>query len=295
MKKILPLMLVGLLLTGCNKDEEFSRKPGDGNRFTVVAYRPAPGQFIGDRSEEMDMPSDLRTEAEAIAWAQQMLEKEGNVSLGAFGGQIVVRFEHTIKAGRSGYDFGVKGNPIASSSEPGIVWVARDTDGDGRHDDEVWYELRGSETGKATTLRDYAVTYYRPTAPCQPVRWTDSEGGEGEIDYLATQHKQDYYYPMWIAGESYTLRGTRLEPRNELVGGGQWSNRPYDWGYVDNMGSDRSGGYNRFRIADAIDSKGDPAGISAIDFVRVQTGVNAKSGPLGELSTEVRSFVDLTR
>lgn len=31
-----------------------------------------------------------------------------------------------------------------------------------------------------------------------------------------------------------------------------------------------------------------------IDFVKVQVGVNAKSGPLGEVSTEVFSFADLS-
>ena len=38
--------------------------------------------------------------------------------------------------------------------------------------------------------------------------------------------------------------------------------------------------------------EGEPAGLEYIDFVKVQTGVNAKSGWLGELSTEVFGFYD---
>jgi hypothetical protein len=37
---------------------------------------------------------------------------------------------------------------------------------------------------------------------------------------------------------------------------------------------------------------GQPAKLQYIDFVKVQTGLNAKSGWLGELSTEVCSVID---
>ncbi|MBQ5715145.1 MAG: cell surface protein, partial [Alistipes sp.] len=49
---------------------------------------------------------------------------------------------------------------------------------------------------------------------------------------------------------------------------------------------------NHFRISDAIDSKGKAVELKYIDFIKVQTGVNAQSGWLGELSTEVFSFYD---
>ena len=73
--------------------------------------------------------------------------------------------------------------------------------GGGLPDDE-WYELRGSETGRPETRQDYAVTYYRPSAPRMNVQWTDNYGGSGLIDYLGAFHRQDYYYPAWITDDS---------------------------------------------------------------------------------------------
>jgi len=148
------------------------------------------------------------------------------------------------------------------------------------------------------------VTYYRPDSPEQPVKWSDSEGGSGEIDYLKAYHQQPYYYPAWIKEDSYTLTGTRLEARNyDSSGKGTyWILPEYDWGYVDNfspkdritsgIGSNVAKGANRFRIADAIDENGVSVDLDYIDFVKVQTAVNSKSGWLGEVSTEVLGFYD---
>lgn len=72
---------------------------------------------------------------------------------------------------------------------------------------DTWYELKGSEYGKEETIRDYAVTYYRPSAPKMNVAWTDNRGGSGVIEYLEAFHQQDYYYPAWVEADSYTLRG----------------------------------------------------------------------------------------
>ncbi len=101
-----------------------------------------------------------------------------------------------------------KGMPFATSNEPGIVWVMQDTNGNGLPDDE-WYELRGSETGKSTTIQDYEVTYFRHPAPyAMHNRYIDCFGKEGSV--LRNQyHSQEYYYPLWMS-ESYTIRGTLI-------------------------------------------------------------------------------------
>ena len=49
---------------------------------------------------------------------------------------------------------------------------------------------------------------------------------------------------------------------------------------------------NHFKISNAIDFECEPVELDYIDFVKVQVGVNAKSGWLGELSTEVCGFYD---
>ena len=275
----------------------------------VYDYTPAPGQFINELKTG-GFDGTQTTMESAIAYAEaRMLEVDRNgnpypnwVSLGGFGGYIVVGFDHSID--NSGdYDLGILGNSFSGSSEPGIVWVMQDENGNGLPDD-TWYELRGSETGKTTTIQNYEVTYYRPAGAMMPVQWEDNLGNRGEIDYLKQFHQQEYYYPLWIEEDSYTLKGTCLEPRNyDASGNGSyWVNAEYDWGYADNFSSaDRlsstenanaEANANHFKISHAMDFECEPIDLKFIDFVKVQVGVNTKSGWLGEVSTEVFGFYD---
>lgn len=268
----------------------------------VYEYCPAPGQFINETKTGGFVGNEM-THEQAIAYAEERL-KPGNiwVSLGGFGGYIVVGFDHSIenKGGFNGYDFSVTGNQFKGSSEPGIVWVMQDVNGNGEPDDE-WYELKGSETGNEETIQDYAVTYYRPAGPGMKVEWTDMNGKTGSVDYLIEYHSQAFYYPNWIKEDSYTLKGTCLKARNvQDPVSGFWDNQSFDWGYADNFGQDKADGENAdagplqtyFKISNAIHRDGSPAELKYIDFIKVQTGTNAKSGWLGEQSTEVLSFED---
>ena len=284
---------------GVYRREINASSKADWNR--VYEYTPAPGQFINELKTG-GFDGTQTTPETAIAYAEERMREENWVSLGGFGGYIIVGFDHSIQ--NSGdYDIGILGNSFSGSSEPGIVWVMQDENGDGEPND-TWYELAGSETGKASTIQNYAVTYYRPSGAGMPVQWTDNLGNHGEVDYLAQFHRQDYYYPLWIEADSYTLTGTCLEPRNyDASGNGSyWVNDQYDWGYADNFSpvdrltdeDNAEGGVNanHFKISNAIDCDGEPIHLDYIDFVKVQVGVNAKSGWLGELSTEVCGFYD---
>lgn len=305
-----------LLMTACNKDDVIE-SPGQSEDSGIMRpllpeskaesdrvyeWIPAPGQFVNETAGGADK---LFTPEDAAAWAHGRLQEGKYVTLGGFGGYIVVGFDHSVVSSRGDYDFAIAGNAFyngnsgaGGSSEPGIVYVMQDSNGNELPDDE-WFELRGSEYGDVATICDYEVTYYRPSTPKQSVEWSDNKGNSGEIDYLAAFHKQDYYYPAWVAADSYTLKGICLKPRNiKNPETGMWDNNPYGWGYADNMGSDNFSTVsypqcNRFRISDAVDSDGSPADLEYIDFVKVQTGVNAKSGWLGEVSTEVSGFFDL--
>lgn len=294
-----------------SSEESTRRSPGassDPRCNKVFEWVPAPGQFIGE-TQTGGMTGNETTHEAAIMWAEERLSKEQYVSLGGFGGYIIVGFDHSIENRETSYDFSILANAFfnlttgdGGSNEPGIVYVSQDVNGNGLPDDE-WYELRGSETGKAETLSDYTVTYYRPAAPKMNVLWTDCLGQSGTIDYLAAFHRQDYYYPAWIIEDSYTLRGTCLKDRTtQNSATGMWDNSCYDWGYADNMGADilssnDSGGgegqRNGFLIKNAMHIDGSPVNLRYIDFIRVQTGVNAKAGWLGEVSTEVFGFEDL--
>ena len=260
----------------------------------VYEYTPAPGQFINEIKTGGFNASHTTSEA-AITYAENRMKENSWISLGGFGGYVVVGFDHSIDNSNT-YDLGVVCNAFDGSSEAGIVWVMQDENGNGLPDD-TWYELAGSELGKYGTLCDYEVTYYRPAGRGMPVQWTDNYGESGEIDYLAQFHNQDYYYPLWIEEDSYTLKGTRLRARNydQSGDGTYWIQPHYDWGYADNYSptdfnsSDKA---NLFDISNAIDFEGNHINLSHIDFVKVQTAINSKSGWLGELSTEVCGFYD---
>lgn len=313
-KKIILFVAMAFLMAACNKDDTINMDFGGNIRpilptskasaTTVFEYIPAPGQFINETSVPGNMNTPILTATEARLWAEDRLANEQYVSLGAFGGYIVVGFDHSIVAGQLQYDFMIGGNAFQSkdgaSNEPGVVWVMQDTNGNVLPDD-MWYELKGSEYDNPQTKKNYSVTYFRPEAPGKPVEWTDSEGNSGSIDYLAAFHRQDYYYPAWIDRDSYTLTGTCLSSRNYLdEESGFWNNNPYPWGYADNVGSDNLGGdavsgqaqRTGFKISNAVTDDGRPAGLKYIDFIKVQTAVQAKSGWLGEVSTEVFSFTD---
>ena len=259
----------------------------------VVEYLPAPGQFIGDMKTGGFTGEELTAE-DATTYAEQRLRQNNWVSLGAFGGYIVVGFDHSVE-NISGADIAITGNSFVGSSEPGVVWVMQDENGNGLADD-TWYELAGSETGKGTTIQEYEVTYYRPTSNGMPVGWTDNKGGSGTIDYLASFHNQPSYYPTWITADSYTLRGTRLEARNydSSGNGAMWVQPAYDWGYADNASErDCADSVNSLDIDNAIDILGKPIKLEYIDFVKIQSAVQSKSGWLGELSTEVCNIVEI--
>ena len=264
----------------------------------MYEYTPAPGQFINDTTPNGGGFDGTQTSHEAaIAYAESRLSKGLYVSLGGFGGYIVVGFDHDV-TNASSDDFAIKGNPNATSSEPGVVWVMKDENKNNLPDD-TWYELAGSETGMPETVQNYAITYYRPSAPKMATKWTDNQGNSGEINYIESQHSQDFYYPLWIEADSYTLTGTCLKARNELTADGlNWTLLPYGWGYADNFSSvDFFAGNreneNRFDISNAIDIDGKSVKLDYINFVKVQCAVNAQSGHLGEVSTEVCGFRDL--
>ncbi|MDR2773186.1 MAG: cell surface protein [Tannerella sp.] len=261
----------------------------------VYKFLPAPGQFVNENYTATDMTA-------ACAYAEERMAQSAYVSLGGFGGYMVVGFDHSID-NDGDYNIAVTGNAFNSSSEPGVIWVMQDENGDGLPND-TWYELKGSEYGKEETIQDYTVTYYRPSAPGQSVPWTDNRGNSGSVEHLGAYHRQDYYYPAWVEADNYTLRGTRLKSRSydQSGNGTYWVNPSFDWGYADNFSSiDRltdNDNYNaapadnHFKISHAVTFDGKNAGLEYIDFVKIQVALNQQCGWIGEVSTEVFGVKD---
>lgn len=280
-------LVASLLLVGACTQHDGGRgnaDPTPQNDFEVVEFLPAPGQFVNEGYSATTM-------AEACAYAQERLNNRHFVSLGGFGGYIVVKFDKPIRNSEGDYDFGIYGNAFMGSSEPGVVWVSYDANGNGIADDE-WQELYGSESMlKNSVQRNYSITYSR-TDDEEKIAWRDNKGGSGIIERNSI-HRQDYF-PAWVTEGEYTLSGTLL-PDNGVWSeiNQEWVLNAFEWGYVDNysaidLAADRA---NRFRILDAHDATGEVNMLPQIDFVKVQSATNVIHSAIGEVSTEVCGFV----
>lgn len=251
--------------------------------YEVVEFLPAPGQFVNEGYSATTME-------EACAYAQSRIDNRYYISLGGFGGYVVVKFKAPIVSSEGDYDFGIYGNFHEGNSEPGIVWVSQDANGNGLADDE-WFELYGSESEKETTKHNYSITYSR-TDDNEIIAWHDSENESGTIERNSF-HRQDYY-PAWVTADEYTLSGTLLPDNSEWIEKNQeWVLHAFEWGYADNFSTIdvTTDKVNRFRISDARTASGELANLQQIDFVKVQSATNVIHTAIGEVSTEVRGFV----
>ena len=272
--------LVVFLLVNAQNSPNISR---------VIEYRPAPGQHINRLFPSPEM-SD--TPENALKFAQEALvDNASMLGLGAFGGYVIVGFDHSIVNVKDQYDFKALGNAFTNSSEPGVVMVCQDLNKNGKPDDnEPWYELAGSEYNHAETIKNYEITYYRPNPDGQKsaIRWTDNLGNEGEIKHLGAQSTM---YPLWIAEDKLTFKGTKL--RNTVTDTGIFSLPAMDWGYVDNHANSGPIEKNGFQIEWAVDADGNSVDLHYIDFIKIHTGQLQQAGWLGETSTEVTGIIDL--
>ena len=304
----------------------------------VFDYLPAPGQYVN----ELPRYSDGDTQETMNAKALKLLEGSDRIflTLGGWGGSVTFGFDHTVVNVPGKRDFRVLGNafgananlrpnaPFGGSCEPGIIMVGYDKNKNGKPDDDEWYEIRGSgnftaenepwyafakeEGNDVETIRDYEMTYHRPsTEKNDPdyvegdfytikkyIRWTNNRGKEG---YKVKNRWHDQtYYPGWIKEDKITYKGIRLADN----GVNEYKFNPgankeglyyvlyaFRYGYVDNYpnGFDNSA----IDIDWAIDKEGNPANLPGIDFIKVYNGIDKENSWLGESSTEVAGAQDL--
>lgn len=253
----------------------------------VLEYCPAPGQFINTGSGNETA-------------VQSIIGKKGLLSLGGFGGYVIFRFDHAV-INQDGYDFVILGNAFGESSEPGIVSVAVDKNGNGKPDDDEWYELKGSEYGKPSVTVGYTVTYIKPedTNSARNIEWTDNLGNSGVVT-VNSFHTQ-CYFPLFLEGnpDRLVFTGSRL-PDNVVVENRMEVLKPVGWGYADNYsedyteGDDNTKNSNKFDIANAVDASGNSVSLEKIDFVKVCTALHWSSPVIGEASTEICGAISLT-
>lgn len=263
----------------------------------VYEYVPAPGQFI-NTMPEWEEGDDAAAMADKCL---ELLADEGMICLGGFGGYVTFGFDHPVVNVPGAYDLYIMGNAFAAtdksdggSSEPGIVMVSRDDNGNGLPDDQ-WYELSGSadtdSIGKV--VYGYQMTY-NFSGDKEPITWTDNKGGKGVMPRNA-YHSQEYF-PAWLTDQgSLTFTGTLL-PNNIYVDDGNFIMRFLRYGYVDNQPNIVDGKRNEaccFDLGWAVDSDRQPVSLSHVDFVRVYCAMNQINGLLGETSTEFAGAEDL--
>lgn len=296
----------------------------------VLDYLPAPGQFTNTlpEYEEGDTQEDMN---------RKCLENIGNneqimISLGGWGGYVVVGFDHTIQNVSGKRDFLVLGNAFQAatnpdednlpggSCEPGIIMVAYDVNHNGVPDDNEWYEIAGSAHHDATaerfyakglengndmaTIFDYEMTYHRPLTEENDADFKSGffniknyiawEDNQGNSGYKVknTFHKQTYY-PQWVTDDQITFRGTRL-PENGIdeSGAGNYFVL-YKFLYGYSDNEPNTDDNCGIDIDWAVNAKNQKVHLPGVDFIKVYTGVNQENGWLGECSTEVMGVNDL--
>ena len=238
----------------------------------------------------------------------------GSLSLGAFGGLVVFRFEEAVENHPDnpfGIDFTIFGNASAEWSEPGVVWVMKD-DNENNLPDDTWYELAGSDHHFSTTLREYEVSYSNPGGEeARDVPWSDRLGNSGAIKANIV-HTQAYYpqsdsFPD-VTEDTYALSGTLIQGSVDVDHPPLIKSLRRSFGYADNQvrGSgphtlpdnpytpeaENSGG-DAFDISWAVNGEGSYVELDQIHFIKVQNGILHEGGWLGEISTEITGAVDV--
>lgn len=290
----------------------------------VLDFVPAVGQFTNalPAYDEGDTQEVMNEKVLAAIGNN----KKGMISLGGFGGYVVVGFDHTITNVTGKRDFRVLGNafysaanpdsdaPEGGSYEPGVIMVAYDKNQNGMPDEDEWYEIAGSAHEDAAlelwydkavaagndveTYRNYEITYYRPEKEPETseerekyIRWEDNRGNSG-YKVKNTFHNQ-CYFPEWIKEDKITFKGTCL-PQNAVDESGQGNYfvlYKFRYGYADNEVNTKD--ESAIDIDWAVNSKGQKVHLPGIDFIKIYTGVNQENGWLGECSTEISGVEDL--
>lgn len=253
----------------------------------VVEYAPALCNDKGLQFSSVDTPSSVLASVDQKLKGKAFAQNEQGVNLGSFGGSIVFRFDHTVMNVAGARDFRI-GSFAAKNSYPaqGVVYVAFDTNGNGKPDADEWYELAGSEYGKTTTRTGLKVVYTRP-ADVLP----DEQIEEWAVCTINDKENRFYCYalPPW-GGSAYTVwpawlrtseQGATLtytdvvmlpplatSPDNPM-GYPAAATKWYDYGYVCNSDPTDVAG-SSFDIDWAVDREGRKVHLPGADFVKIQ-------------------------
>jgi len=282
------------IINVCPPEGNFKR-PSTGKAMVnrVYEYMPAPGHQVNGYIIVGESYPDNCTHEQACDSVMAHFSRKWSVSLGGQGGYLIAGFDHSVPAGGAPYDLCIKGNPFSYQSEPGIIWVSQDDNGDGLPNDQ-WFELAGSEYGTTNHTTEYAITYFHPEKAKSAIGWRDSNNDTGYIPYMSYWNPKPFYWQSWQKENEMTFFGSRLKDRSTYEKGIS-DIPPYDWGYADNLGDfidGPAGKMGYYKISNARTWDGHPANLQYIDFIKIQTAQTGSTPNLGEISTEVYYISD---
>lgn len=246
-------------------------------------FAPAPGTLANDCYKQ-----DGYTKEDVM---KIVLGRIDNTSvgylldLGSFGGSVVVGFDHTvinIPGERDFRVYGVNESVPNFVTAPGLLFVAYDKNGNGKPDDDEWYEIKGSAHKDNIVDSNFSVTYHRPAkdkapvqvGPFDPFQDRESvltENSLGESFYLSLLRNRKDLCPSWIDQDKFTFTGKRFNIDIKPQVAGQYTLWQYDildWGYANAKDPD-------IDIDWAIDKDGNKVHLPGIDYIKVVNCVSS--------------------
>ncbi len=289
---------------------------------TLLAYTPAPGQFINNPL----FNNPARALGPPVGAGLSAPDNSKLVSLGGPGGSITLRFSPPVTDDPChplGLDaiifsnaFWIAANPNRKWTEAGVIEISRDSNSNGLPDDP-WFLIPGSHLPNSPPSSVPADTL-------QLFLWDNSSSTSTPPANLDWYPSQQFYpgFPPTFTSATFRLPSLFDSPilQNPL---GLDSTLEGVWGYadasptlllgdtdaddlIDNPAltpadfythpdnpfavgiTPGSGGGDAFDIAWAVDPlTGAPAELDRFDFIRITTSPNAIAGALGEISTEI--------
>lgn len=246
-------------------------------------FAPAPGTLANDLYKE-----DGYTKEDVMKIALGRIDNTSvgyQLDLGSFGGSVVVGFDHTVINVPGERDFrvyGVNEQVLSFVTAPGLLFVAYDKNGNGKPDDDEWYEIKGSAHDENLIADNFSVTYYRPAedkapvqvGPFDPFQDRESvlaENSLGESFYLSRLRNRKELCPSWINQDKFTFTGKRFNINIKARNAGQytlWNYDVLDWGYANAKDPD-------IDIDWAIDKAGNKVHLPGIDYLKVVNCVSS--------------------
>lgn len=275
---------------GCASDGDGPDVPVNGRTVTVLEYNPAPGQFVNEIPEY----TEGDTYETILGKVQRHIDCGELVSLGAFGGSITFAVNPPIKTRPDGKEFRVLGNAFVNgqtdggwygSSEPGVIQVMEDVNGNGRPDDGEWCTI----TPDCAVSGVLTVTYTRHAEGDDNnhyIAWCASDGTSGWLNRVEAYHRGELF-PGWLPAGVHTVTVSGLCLADNAV----YDEPTKTWRLfaVPNTADSYANNDDRslVSISSARRSDGSAAALESVSFIRVHTGVLKCNGILGEESTEV--------